>query len=123
MTVRHTFEAASFDDAAHMLRAGNGVYCFVCRRQPWPKHLTYKHLAVCGRDAASAAGREKMNDVSDQEKLALRDGIDRGGSYLETIGEFDLTKLTQNQADTFAAHFLCGYSESMSERAAKAPPF
>lgn len=123
MTVRHTFEAKTFDDAAHMLRAASGAYCFVCRREAWPKHLTYKHLAVCGRDAPSAQGREAMNDVSDQEKLALRDGIDRGGAYLETIGKFDLTELSQNEADTFAAHFLCGYSESMGERAKVAPPF
>ena len=106
-----------------MAAAANGSECFVCRREPWPRHLTYKHLAICGRCAPFGRQREVMNDVSEQEKLALRDGIDRGGAYLETIGKFDLTELSEAEADTFAAHFLCGFSESMRERAGNSPPF
>ncbi len=119
----YRFEPETMDDVVTLMASAAGAQCFVCRRDPWPKDLRYKNLAICAPCAPAARQRELMNDVTDQEMLALRDGIDRGGEYLSTIGKFDLTELSTAESDKFAAHFLCGFSESMRERARDAPPF
>jgi hypothetical protein len=120
---RHSFEPQTLDEAAHIMRAAQGSYCYVCRREPAPKNLTYKHLAVCGRCASHAPMREAMNDVSETEAAALRVGMDRAGEYLASIGKFDLRDLSDAELDAFSAHMLCGYSEAMAEAARAAPPF
>lgn len=123
---RHAFEPATLDEAAHMVRAANGAYCFVCRREPMPKHVTYKHLAVCGHHASTAPGREKMNDVSEREAEALNAGMDRAGEYLLALNDeskFDIRNLSGQELDAFLAHILCGYSQRMAEMAEETPPF
>lgn len=121
--IRHSFDPATLEEAAHMLRAAAGAYCFVCRREPLPKHVTYKNLTVCGNHASIAPGRVLMNDVSEREAEAGMAGMDRAGEYLASIGKFDLRDLTDKELHQFNAHWLCGYSERMSEMAAECPPF
>ena len=121
--IRHSFEPKTMADAAHILRAAGGAYCFVCRREPTPKHLTYKHLTVCAKCAQSSRQRELMNDVSETEAASLRVGMDRAGEYLASINKFDLRDLSEKELDKFSAHMLCGYSEAMAEAARSAPPF
>lgn len=121
--IRHKFEPATMEEAEHILAAATGAYCFVCRRQPWPAHLTYKHLAVCAPCASAARQRELMNDVSEAEAAALSVGMDRAGEYLASISKFDLRDLSDAELAAFSAHMLCGYSEAMREAARNSPPF
>lgn len=121
--IRHTLEPQTLDEAAHILRAASGAYCYVCRRQASPEHITWKHLTVCGAHAEIAPMRETMNDVTEQEEAAGMKAIDRAGEYLAGIGKFDLRDLSDEELKQFNAHFICGYSEAMSEAVRTAPPF
>jgi hypothetical protein len=121
--IRTTFEAKSHDDVERLLASAFGATCWVCRRSPWPRGLTFKNLTICAECAPLAKQREVMNDVDDQERAALRVGFDRAGAYLESIQKFDLTELSEAEADTFLAHLLCGFSEAMRESTAASPPF
>lgn len=111
------------DDAKHILAAAHGAYCIICRRQPWPAHLTYKNLAVCAPCAPAARQGEIMNDVTENEASAGMDAIDAAGSYMAALGKFDLRDLTDDELGEFNRHYIAAFGDSMRERARSSPPF
>jgi len=64
-----------------------------------------------------------MNDVSETELEALREGGARAGAYADSIGKTDLAQMTPEEWDTFLGHILCGYAEKMQQLCTLAPPF
>lgn len=122
--IRTTFDASSWTDVERTMAAAFGATCWVCRRSPWPRGLTFKNLTICAPCAPLARQREiNMNDVDENERSALLDGVDRAGEYLGSIDTFDLRDLQGAELDTFLAHILCGYSESMRKRVGESAPF
>lgn len=116
-------EAASWDDAAHILNVAAGIQCFVCHREPTPRGLTFENLTVCAACAAVAPGRARMNDITDQEAAAGMDAVDRAGAYLASLDKFDLRDLDDTELAKFNAHFIAGFADSMRLRAGTVAPF
>ena len=63
-----------------------------------------------------------MVDPNESEKTAAKHGGRMGGEYLESIGVFDLSALTEEQYDAFILCVVGGFCQHMVDQEVQANP-
>lgn len=101
--------------------------CFACERQALPG-LVWFGRPICGTCAPNALSADKLThdvdgDLMAIEKAAIGKGGEAGGEYLDSIGQYDLSRLTAEQWSTFLAKILTGYADEMRLAVKQCPPF
>lgn len=74
-------------------------------------------------DAAKASYFMKQDQFDSVETLAMRDGGDQGGQYLDTIGKSDLATLTEPEWNEFLRRIIAGYRKSLLDGVKDEIPF
>ncbi len=100
------------------------VCCGVCKRLAYGIGYAPKQgkpvLWLCTNTDCISLGEAVFNmapkTLTAHELFALSDAGDKAGAYLESIGKFDLTQLTEGEWAAFLRTVLTGYGESMRDR-------
>lgn len=104
------------------------ICCAVCRRAAVGIGFAHKQgkpvLWLCEESDCISLGKAVVHmsskTLTATENLALQDAGADAGAYLERLGKFDLSELTENEWSNFLTIILNSYGENMRKRVTQA---